>query len=576
MHVHDSSQKRYDASILNLKYFHYIHSMKCRIILGLSAILFFTGCYNREHISRLDEVEALLQNKPDSALTILKQLRQEGSQAEQARYALLYSEALDKNHIKVTDDSLIRQAWSHYKHYSKDLRHQCKTLYYWGRIKLRAGDKPGALRLFLKIEEKLKDTNEPYYTGLLYGQIGEVYYEQMNYSRAYHYFREARNNFRQSDNVREETESTLDMAAAAFHSKDIEKAMRLYAAALDLADEQKNDHLAKASLTNLASLYVVSGKRQIPHDLLQRIELSARQDTLYGYHTLVDVNLLKNRIDSARYYLALAEAQTTDIRDLADLQYTAYRIEAQTRNFEKATDNIHRYIYLTDSLTRSNMQFSAGMVEREYFKERTDFAEYRMKNRTTWEIAAATVILLMIGVAYYITRQRLRLQRERTDRYLLLAEEANSEYKTLTERMEGQRNTENHLKGLIASRFDIIDKLGKTYYERENTASQQAAMFHEVKQITDFAENNEMLQELELIVNTCHDNAMQKLRNDFPAMKEADIRLLCYIFVGFSPQVISLFMKDTVANVYARKSRLKSRIKSAETANKDLFLSLFG
>lgn len=551
--------------------------MKCRIILGLSAILFFTGCYNREHISRLDEAEALLQNKPDSALTILKQLRQEGSQAEQARYALLYSEALDKNHIKVTDDSLIRQAWSHYKHYSKDLRHQCKTLYYWGRIKLRAGDKPGALRLFLKIEEKLKDTNEPYYTGLLYGQIGEVYYEQMNYSRAYHYFREARNNFRQSDNVREETESTLDMAAAAFHSKNIEKAMRLYAAALDLADEQKNDHLAKASLTNLASLYVVSGKRQIPHDLLQRIELSARQDTLYGYHTLVDVNLLKNRIDSAHYYLALAEAQTTDIRDLADLQYTAYRIEAQTRNFEKATDNIHRYIYLTDSLTRSNMQFSAGMVEREYFKERTDFAEYRMKNRTTWEIAAATVILLMIGVAYYITRQRLRLQRERTDRYLLLAEEANSEYKTLTERMEGQRNTENHLKGLIASRFDIIDKLGKTYYERENTASQQAAMFHEVKQIiTDFAENNEMLQELELIVNTCHDNAMQKLRNDFPAMKEADIRLLCYIFVGFSPQVISLFMKDTVANVYARKSRLKSRIKSAETANKDLFLSLFG
>ena len=311
--------------------------------------------------------------------------------------------------------------------------------------------------------------------------------------------------------------------------------------------------------------------------MLQRIELSARQDTLYGYHTLVDVNLLKNRIDSARYYLALAEAQTTDIRDLADLQYTAYRIEAQARNFEKATDNIHRYIYLTDSLTRSNMQFSAGMVEREYFKERTDFAEYRMKNRTTWEIAAATVILLMIGVAYYIIRQRLRLQRERTDHYLLLAEEANSEYKTLTERMEGQRNTENHLKGLITSRFDIIDKLGKTYYERENTASQQAAMFHEVKQIiTDFAENNEMLQELELIVNTCHDNAMQKLRNDFPAMKETDIRLLCYIFVGFSPQVISLFMKDTVANVYARKSRLKSRIKSTETANKDLFLSLFG
>ena len=50
--------------------------------------------------------------------------------------------------------------------------------------------------------------------GILYSQIGEVYYDQMNYSRAYHYFREARNNFRQTDNTREETEATLDMAAA--------------------------------------------------------------------------------------------------------------------------------------------------------------------------------------------------------------------------------------------------------------------------------------------------------------------------------------------------------------------------
>lgn len=550
--------------------------MKCRIILGILIVLSFTGCYNREQDYRLDEAEALLQNKPDSALTILQQFIPGSQQAEQARYALLYSAALDKNHIKITNDSLIRKAWNYYEHHPKNLRNQCKTLYYWGRIKLRADDKAGALRIFLEIEKKLKDTNEPYYKGLLYNQIGEVYYAQMNYNRAYHYFRESRNNFRQSENLREETEATLDMAASAYHSKDIEKAMRLYSAALDLADEQKNDELAESSLTNLASLYVISGKRQIPHDLLQRIELSARKDTLYGYHTLVDVQLLKNRVDSARHYLKLAEAHTTDIRDMADLYYTAYRIEAQSKNFEKATDNIHRYIYLTDSLTRSNMQFSAGMVEREYFQEQSAFAEYRIKNRTILEISAIVIVILLLGVAWYIIRQRMRLQRERTDHYLLLAEEANSEYKALTERMEGQRSTESHLKGLVTSRFDIIDKLGKTYYERENTLSQQAAMFQEVKQIiTDFSENNEMLQELELIVNTCHDNAMQKLRNDFPAMKEADIRLLCYIFVGFSPQVISLFMKDTVANVYARKSRLKSRIKSAETTNKDLFLSLF-
>ena len=58
-------------------------------------------------------------------------------------------------------------------------------------------------------------------------------------------------------------------------------------------------------------------------------------------------------------------------------------------------------------------------------------------------------------------------------------------------------------------------------------------MFQEVKRIiTDFSENSEMLRELEQMADTCHDNVMQKLRQDFPAMKENDIRLLCYIFTA--------------------------------------------
>lgn len=442
---------------------------------------------------------------------------------------------------------------------------------------VNAGDKSGALRIFLQIEEQLKSRQDPYGKGLLYERIGDIYYEQMNYVRAYHYFKQARENFQVSDSLREETEATLDMAAASYRQKDLERAMRLYSAALDLADEQDSEALAETALSNLASLYVKSHKKQIPQDLLQRIERSARKDTLFGNHTMIDVQLLKHRTDSSRHYLKLAAAQDNDVLDKAELHYTAYRIEALSGNFRQATDHIHRYIYLTDSLTRSIMQFSAGVIEKEYYQERSAFAEYRMKHRIFWEIAVICGIFLLVGVAFYIVRQRLHLQRERNDHYLLLAEEARAEYQALTRQMEGRYDTEKRLKNLVASRFDIIDKLGKTYYERENTPSQQAAMFQEVKRIiTDFSENNEMFQELEQMVNTCHDNAMQKLRQVFPAMKENDIRLLCYIFTGFSPQVISLFMKESVANIYARKSRLKSRIKTSGTPHTELFMSLFG
>ena len=47
--------------------------MKSKIILKILIIFSFTGCYNREQNSLLNEAEALLQNKPDSALSILQQ-----------------------------------------------------------------------------------------------------------------------------------------------------------------------------------------------------------------------------------------------------------------------------------------------------------------------------------------------------------------------------------------------------------------------------------------------------------------------------------------------------------------------
>ena len=50
--LHGIKNKKELLLISNPRDFHYIHSMKCRIILELLAILFFTGCYNREQISR--------------------------------------------------------------------------------------------------------------------------------------------------------------------------------------------------------------------------------------------------------------------------------------------------------------------------------------------------------------------------------------------------------------------------------------------------------------------------------------------------------------------------------------------
>ena len=154
---------------------------------------------------------------PDSVLQILQEIPAERlrSRALRARYALLAAEAHDRTETTPDNDSLLKVAWSYYGERPQELYGQCKTLYYRGREHLRRGDKPGALRLFLEVEERLRSIDEPYYTGLLYLRIGEVYRSELNFVRAYRYFRDARDLFMRSEHPRETTEALLGMTASA-------------------------------------------------------------------------------------------------------------------------------------------------------------------------------------------------------------------------------------------------------------------------------------------------------------------------------------------------------------------------
>ena len=545
-------------------------------------LLLFSGCSGGgiRLAETLSHAEKIVAEAPDSVLRLLRELPTDALRSRElrARYALLQAEAAERAGTPNNNDSILRIAWEYYRKHPHEIRGICKTLYYRGQSRLRQGDKPGALRLFLEVEEKLRPIDEPYYLGLLYLRIGGVYRAELNFVRAYRYYRDARDLFIRSDASRQTTEAQLGMTVSALRMRDLGRALRDCSMALERADELRDDTLVRRSLALFATIYTVAESERIPDDLLRRIETSIRSDTTAaGYCTRAQTFLLRNRPDSARYYLQQAEALDPDDDMQSMIEYTAYRVESRAGRYREAARKIDRFIFLNDSLTRTALQTSAGMIERDYFRERAAFADFRMQNRRLGERLVAAVVLLLLLIAVLILRQRIRLHKERNERYLLLVREAEAEYRNLARSLQQRDRDEARMKGLIASRFDIVDRLGKTLYERENTASGQAVMTREVKRIIEgFAENGDMLQELEHIVDMAHDGVMRKLRRNFPKMKESDVRLLCYIFGGFSPQVISLFMEENVANVYARKSRLKSRIKASDAPDRELFLTLLG
>ena len=105
----------------------------------------------REPDARLLRAEAMMEERPDSALALLDSIgsRSLRSDADRAKYSLLTSMALDKNYIDTTDFSILQDAIDFYSnHGSEDEKLQ--TYYYQGRIFMNRGENSEAMKSFVK------------------------------------------------------------------------------------------------------------------------------------------------------------------------------------------------------------------------------------------------------------------------------------------------------------------------------------------------------------------------------------------------------------------------------------------
>ena len=295
--------------------------------------------------------------------------------------------------------------------------------------------------------------------------------------------------------------------------------------------------------------------------------------SIYQYRVLAKVYYLQHKIDSARYYFNIASELAEDIRDDAQMAYLSFQIELASGNSEEAANSINEYIWLSDSISRMVVSQSAIAAEAKYYKEQTAFASYRLKVRTYFEYIVGLLIFAVVVFLIYYYRERMKRKQQQIERYMLAVESIRDSKNRILEHLAAKEGLEVQLKELVMSRFEFLDQLGRAFYERNNSKAQQEAIYKQVKNFfTNLASDPSSKNELEMIVNTVNDNIIVKLRTQFPKFRPADIELLCYIYAGFSAQIISVITGDSVSNIYNRKSRLKARIAASDSSEKEFFI----
>ncbi|MCS3010603.1 hypothetical protein NXX98_22805 [Bacteroides thetaiotaomicron] len=152
----------------------YIFSL---LLLAFVALIVF--CNTKEEKNTfLVKVDSLMVNNPDSALLLLKGQNMDNAEvAEKAKYALLLTQAEDKNYILHTSDSLINIAVCYYDSI-QDTDLSAKSHYYLGRVYQDLQNEAAAVREFLVSLPFAEKSGNKDLLCLLYGNLGQIYYQQ--------------------------------------------------------------------------------------------------------------------------------------------------------------------------------------------------------------------------------------------------------------------------------------------------------------------------------------------------------------------------------------------------------------
>ena len=132
----------------------------------------------------LHRAEALMNEHPDSAWMMLNTLSPDemGQNRTRALYALLYTQAQEKNYVYEKDDSLINIAVEYYRN-TDDIRHRFLSCFYKGKVSVNAKDYLNATSCYMEAEQLVDEVGDDYLVGLLYAELGSIYYGYYDYQK---------------------------------------------------------------------------------------------------------------------------------------------------------------------------------------------------------------------------------------------------------------------------------------------------------------------------------------------------------------------------------------------------------
>lgn len=529
---------------------------------------------NRETESRLDSAESLMTEHPDKALSVLKTIDASRlhSESTQARYALLYTQALDKNYVDVASDSLICSAVTYYdRNGSKQER--ALAHYYYGCVCANMHEDSKAIESFVLAENYAGQVADAYLQGLINSRIGILYSNTQSYTEAMLRFQQAEIFFREAQSMRNTAMSLESQSYIEYLLGNYDSAKDKKSAAREIYTEIGDKDAAHNIDLQLIPIRIEGGEdSDAVKKSLRKICTDYYEEPL-SPHTAgiwLDLYMRSAQLDSARLCgrIILENCPLYTEHQIAGCYALLVEIEKSAGNFEKALEYGYRYTHLSDSLNTVSNQAQIEKIEHRYNNEllRESLANFRLRQRLQRIIFTLVFISVIIagcivGVIVVRWRKNTNDKIRKTEAEL---DNLKSVYNDLT-------NQYADMKQHLDIRNERELKVGKAIEERlsglhhliENVSTTKPAAFiKEFKKYTSVNTNSKYaLFDLQYIVNQKYCGIIDYLKAQYPELNKHDLDLCALMCFGFSHAGICyLYDYSDLGSFYNKRSRLRRKL----------------
>ena len=549
--------------------------MKHINVLVLMSIILLCSCSQAPITRTLHRAEQLMTEAPDSAEKILNAIPRQNlkSRAHKARFALLYSQAMDKCYIDTDNDSLISVAVNYYSKQGSD--HEKAMAYYYESVVYRnAKNTDAQVASLVKAQKYAENTEDPFLKGLIYSKLGQLYYAQFQFSKSKELFRKAADAFDQVNSLKNKMISLANLSNALYHLNQEDEYIAVTTEARNIA-EALNENTFATSLGN--DLITATNKWNRDEILCSKRALFVNKDNYSKgefARRLSNYYEREGNIDSTKYYL-IEYIKNDEVRTFLYCGGIARlsRLYEDQGDIAEALKYERMYVTIKDSLYKVEKNSIIEELEHKYKNKEITLEKVSLQKRNTLLIIISllSVVILIALIIHIINHHKSSAAKQKAEyesyitQYDTQYKNLQEQYETLSKNVGAYTNDKGEvcvkLIEALNNRLSSLRKLSELAYVYGETSPQK--FYHKFQEhiIITKNRNDEFINEVIEVSDILNGGIIEYLMKNYPDLSKYELSYCGLVSLGFTPESIRVLYNHTnLHSLYTIRARIKNKV----------------